>query len=73
MKLMIMTGHMMPLQNIFARETKSLALITGGVGGQVASQTVQSLAATNEVCTMPGRLPLLLPQRAGYRRHFSEN
>ena len=37
----------------------SLDLITGESIGQVASQTVQSLAATNEVCTMPVFRPLI--------------
>jgi thiamine biosynthesis protein ThiI len=36
-----------------------MALITGESIGQVASQTVQSLAATNEVCTMPVFRPLI--------------
>ena len=36
-----------------------MALITGESIGQVASQTVQSLAATNEVCTMPVSRPLI--------------
>ena len=35
------------------------ALITGESLGQVASQTIQSLAATNEVCTMPVFRPLI--------------
>ena len=34
-------------------------MITGESIGQVASQTVQSLAATNEVCTMPVFRPLI--------------
>ena len=34
-------------------------LITGESIGQVASQTVQSLAATNEVCTMPVFRPVI--------------
>ncbi len=36
-----------------------MALITGESIGQVASQTVQSLAVTNEVCTMPVFRPLI--------------
>ena len=43
----------------FCRETNSLALITGESIGQVASQTMQSLAATNEVCTIPVFRPLI--------------
>ena len=34
-------------------------LITGESIGQVASQTMQSLAATNEVCTMPVFRPVI--------------
>ena len=34
-------------------------MITGESIGQVASQTVQSLAATNEVCTMPVFRPVI--------------
>lgn len=55
----IMRRYMMRIAEHFARETKSLALITGESIGQVASQTVQSLAATNEVCTMPVFRPLI--------------
>ena len=37
----------------------SIGLITGESIGQVASQTLQSLAATNEVCTMPVFRPVI--------------
>ena len=36
-----------------------MALITGESIGQVASQTVQSLTVTNEVCTMPVFRPVI--------------
>ena len=36
-----------------------MALVTGESIGQVASQTIHSLAATNEVCTMPVFRPLI--------------
>ena len=36
-----------------AKKTECLGLITGESIGQVASQTIQSLAVTNEVCTLP--------------------
>ena len=49
----IMRRYMMKLAEHFATENKCLGLITGESIGQVASQTMQSLAATNEVCTMP--------------------
>lgn len=55
----IMRRYMMRIAEHFANETKSLALVTGESIGQVASQTMQSLAATNEVCTMPVFRPLI--------------
>lgn len=55
----IMRRYMMKLAEHFARESKCLGLITGESIGQVASQTMQSLAATNEVCTMPVYRPLI--------------
>ena len=36
-----------------------MGLITGESIGQVASQTMQSLAATNDVCTMPVYRPVI--------------
>ena len=55
----IMRRYMMKLAEYFAKENKCLGLITGESIGQVASQTMQSLAATNEVCTMPVYRPLI--------------
>lgn len=55
----IMRRYMMRIAEHFANETKSLALVTGESIGQVASQTMQSLAATNEVCSMPVFRPLI--------------
>ena len=55
----IMRRYMMKIAEHFAKEDKCLALITGESIGQVASQTMQSLAATNEVCTMPVFRPLI--------------
>jgi len=55
----IMRRYMMRIAERIARKTGSLGLITGESIGQVASQTVQSLAATNEVCTMPVFRPLI--------------
>lgn len=55
----IMRRYMMKLAEHFANETKCLGLITGESIGQVASQTLQSLAATNEVCTLPVYRPLI--------------
>lgn len=55
----IMRRYMMLLAEHFAKENKCLGLITGESIGQVASQTMQSLAATNEVCTLPVYRPLI--------------
>ncbi len=55
----IMRRYMMKIAEHFAKETGALALITGESIGQVASQTMQSLAATNEVCTIPVFRPLI--------------
>ena len=49
----IMRRYMMKIAEAFARQDKCLGLITGESIGQVASQTMHSLAVTNEVCTMP--------------------
>ncbi|HIS30971.1 MAG TPA: tRNA 4-thiouridine(8) synthase ThiI [Candidatus Limivivens intestinipullorum] len=55
----IMRRYMMRIAEHFAVATKSAGLITGESIGQVASQTIQSLAATNEVCTLPVFRPLI--------------
>ena len=55
----IMRRYMMRIAERIAGKTGGLALITGESIGQVASQTVQSLASTNEVCTMPVFRPLI--------------
>ena len=55
----IMRRYMMRIAEKIARERHCLSLITGESVGQVASQTMQSLAATNEVCTMPVYRPLI--------------
>ena len=49
----------MKIAEHFAKEDGCLGLITGESIGQVASQTMQSLMATNEVCTMPVYRPLI--------------
>jgi thiamine biosynthesis protein ThiI len=54
-----MRRYMMRIAEDIAKANGSMALITGESIGQVASQTVQSLAATNEVCTMPVFRPLI--------------
>lgn len=55
----IMRRYMMRIAEHFAKERKCLGLITGESIGQVASQTMHSLAVTNEVCTMPVFRPLI--------------
>lgn len=55
----IMRRYMMKIAETIANESGALGLITGESIGQVASQTMQSLAATNEVCTMPVYRPLI--------------
>lgn len=55
----IMRRYMMRIAERIAAETGCLGLITGESIGQVASQTLQSLAATNEVCTMPVYRPVI--------------
>ena len=55
----IMRRYMMRIAEHFAKETKCLGLITGESIGQVASQTMQSLAATNEVCELPVFRPVI--------------
>ena len=55
----IMRRYMMRIAEYLAKETKAQALITGESIGQVASQTMQSLVATNAVCTMPVFRPLI--------------
>lgn len=55
----IMRRYMMRIAERIACETGCLGLITGESIGQVASQTMSSLAATNEVCTLPVYRPLI--------------
>lgn len=55
----IMRRYMMRIAQQIAEDTGCLALITGESIGQVASQTVPSLVATNDVCTLPVFRPLI--------------
>ncbi|HHT96982.1 MAG TPA: tRNA 4-thiouridine(8) synthase ThiI [Clostridiales bacterium] len=55
----IMRRYMMKIAEKIAIEEGCLGLITGESIGQVASQTIQSLAATNEVCSLPVFRPLI--------------
>ncbi len=55
----IMRRYMMKIAEEIANKNQALGLITGESIGQVASQTMQSLAATNEVCTLPVYRPCI--------------
>lgn len=55
----IMRRYMMRIAEHIAKQNDCLGLITGESIGQVASQTIQSLAVTNEVCTLPVFRPLI--------------
>ncbi|MCI8286633.1 MAG: tRNA 4-thiouridine(8) synthase ThiI [Lachnospiraceae bacterium] len=55
----IMRRYMMRIAEHIAGETGCLGLITGESIGQVASQTLNSLVATNEVCELPVYRPLI--------------
>ncbi len=55
----IMRRYMMRIAEHFAKKDRCLGLITGESIGQVASQTMQSLAATNEVCELPVYRPVI--------------
>jgi len=55
----IMRRYMMKIAQHFALESGCLGLVTGESIGQVASQTMESLAATDAVCTIPAYRPLI--------------
>lgn len=55
----IMRRYMMRIAETLAGQSGAQALITGESIGQVASQTVQSLVSTNEVCHLPVFRPLI--------------
>ncbi|MFG6356110.1 MAG: tRNA 4-thiouridine(8) synthase ThiI [Acetatifactor sp.] len=55
----IMRRYMMRIAEAIAKQTQCLGLITGESIGQVASQTMSSLIATNEVCELPVYRPLI--------------
>lgn len=55
----IMRRYMMRIAQAIAKERHCLSLITGESVGQVASQTMQSLAATDAVCEMPVFRPVI--------------
>lgn len=55
----IMRRYMMMIAEHFAKGSGCLGLVTGESIGQVASQTMQSLAVTNEVCSLPVYRPCI--------------
>lgn len=56
---LIMRRFMMKISEIVAKKNKSSALITGESVGQVASQTLEALMVTNDVCSIPVLRPLV--------------
>lgn len=54
----IMKRAMFKIAEHFAKESGCLGLVTGESIGQVSSQTMQSLAVINNVCTMPVYRPV---------------
>ncbi len=55
----IMRRYMMRIAETLALQSECLGLITGESIGQVASQTMQSLMVTGEVCTLPVYRPCI--------------
>lgn len=55
----IMRRYMMRIAEMLAGESGCLGLVTGESIGQVASQTMASLACTDEACMMPVYRPLI--------------
>jgi len=55
----IMRRYMMRIAETLAKRGDCMALVTGESIGQVASRTMQSLMATNAVCTLPVYRPLI--------------
>lgn len=55
----LMRRQMMRIAELIAREENAQALITGESIGQVASQTMESLAVTNDIVSMPVFRPLI--------------
>ena len=55
----LMRRYMMKIAEAIARSEEAVALITGESIGQVASQTIESLAVTNDAVSMPVFRPLI--------------
>jgi len=58
-RIIIMRRYMMKISETVAKMENAYALITGESMGQVASQTIQSLAVTNESVGLPVFRPLI--------------
>ena len=56
---LIMRRYMMRIAEIIARKEGAMALVTGESIGQVASQTMEALSATDSVVDMPVFRPLI--------------
>jgi thiamine biosynthesis protein ThiI len=59
LRVVIYRRLMMRIAQAIARAHRAGALVTGEVVGQVASQTLENLAAINEVVTLPVLRPLI--------------
>jgi thiamine biosynthesis protein ThiI len=59
LRVVIYRRLMMRIAETIARRHRAQALVTGEVVGQVASQTLENLAAINRVVTMPVLRPLI--------------
>ena len=59
LRVVIYRRLMMRIAEAIAREHRGKALVTGEVVGQVASQTLENMAAINEVVSMPVLRPLI--------------
>ena len=56
---LIMRRYMMKISEKISTENESMALITGESLGQVASQTIQAIACTNQSCEIPVFRPVI--------------
>ena len=59
LRVVIYRRLMMRIAEAIARRNRAQALVTGDVVGQVASQTLENIAAVNDIVTMPVLRPLI--------------
>ncbi len=59
LRVVIYRRFMVRIAEEIARRNNALALVTGDVVGQVASQTLENIAAVDQVATMPVLRPLI--------------